>query len=93
VLYRRHTHRNQLLDALRRKRIPFVIRKFSILSSTVVRDLLAYLRLIAVPADNVACARVLAAPYWRAEPRDLVGWRSAPAKIIAARFGMSLRAR
>ena len=47
VLYRRHTHRNQLLDALRRKRIPFVIRKFSILTSTVVRDLLAYLQLIA----------------------------------------------
>jgi DNA helicase-2/ATP-dependent DNA helicase PcrA len=72
VLYRRHTHRNQILDALRRKRIPFVIRKFSILSSTVVRDLLAYLRLIAVPSDNVACARVFAAPYWRTEPRDLV---------------------
>jgi DNA helicase-2/ATP-dependent DNA helicase PcrA len=72
VLYRRHTHRNQLLDALRRKRIPFVIRKFSILTSTVVRDLLAYLQLIANPSDNVACARVLAAPYWRAEPRDLV---------------------
>ncbi len=72
VLYRRHTHRNQLLDALRRKRIPFVIRKFSILSSTVVRDLFAYLRLIALPSDNVACARVLAAPYWRALPRDLV---------------------
>jgi len=72
VLYRKHNHRAQLLDALRRKRIPFVIRKFSILSSTIVRDLLAWLRLIAVPADNVACARVLAAPYWRLEPRDLV---------------------
>ena len=52
VLYRKHTHRNQLLDALRRKRIPFVIRKFSILSSTLVRDLLAYLRLIAVPVGQ-----------------------------------------
>jgi DNA helicase-2/ATP-dependent DNA helicase PcrA len=72
VLYRRHTHRNQMLDALRRRRIPFVIRKFSILSSTVVRDLLAYLQLIAMPSDNVACARVVAAPYWRAQPRDLV---------------------
>ena len=41
VLYRKHTHRAQLLDALRRRRIPFVIRKFSILSSTLVRDLLA----------------------------------------------------
>ena len=25
-----------------------------------------------MPADNVACARVLAAPYWGLEPRDLV---------------------
>jgi DNA helicase-2/ATP-dependent DNA helicase PcrA len=72
VLYRKHTHRARLLDALRRREIPFVIRKFSILSSTLVRDLLAWLRLIAVPADNVACARVLAAPYWGLEPRDLV---------------------
>ncbi len=72
VLYRKHSHRAQLLDALRRRGIPFVIRKFSILSSTLVRDLLAWMRLIAVPSDNVACARVLAAPYWGLEPRDLV---------------------
>jgi DNA helicase-2/ATP-dependent DNA helicase PcrA len=72
VLYRKHTHRDQLLDALRRKRIPFVIRKFSILSSTLIRDLLAYLRLIAVPSDNIACARVLAVSYWNLTPRDLV---------------------
>lgn len=71
VLYRKHSHRNHLLDALRRKRIPFVIRRFSILSSTLIRDLLAYLRLIEVPADNVACARVLAVPYWNLSPRDL----------------------
>ena len=72
MLYRKHTHRAQLLDALRRSEIPFVIRKFSILSSTMVRDLLAWLRLVAVPGDNVACARVIAAPYWGLEPRDLV---------------------
>ncbi len=72
VLYRKHTHRDKLLEALRRRAIPFVIKRFSILSSTIVRDLLAYLRLIAVPSDNVACARVLAAPYWGLEPRDLV---------------------
>jgi DNA helicase II / ATP-dependent DNA helicase PcrA len=72
VLYRKHTHRAQLVPALRRRGIPFVIRKASILDNTLVRDLLAWLRLIAVPADNVACARVLAAPYWGLEPRDLV---------------------
>jgi DNA helicase-2/ATP-dependent DNA helicase PcrA len=72
VLYRKHTHRAQLIDALRRRGIPFVIRKFSILSSTIVRDLLAWLRLIVVPKDNVACARILAAPYWGLRARDLV---------------------
>ena len=72
VLYRRHTHRDLLVGALQRRGIPFVIRRFSILSSTLVRDLLAWLRLIGQPADNVACARVLAEPYWGLEPRDLV---------------------
>jgi DNA helicase II / ATP-dependent DNA helicase PcrA len=72
VLYRKHMHRAKLLDVLRRRNIPFVIKNFSILSSTVVRDLLAYLRMIATPTDNVSAARVLAAPYWKLEPRDLV---------------------
>jgi DNA helicase-2/ATP-dependent DNA helicase PcrA len=72
ILYRKHNHRTQLLDALRRREIPFVIRKFSILTSTMVRDLFAWLRLIAIPGDNVACARVISAPYWGLEPRDLV---------------------
>jgi DNA helicase-2/ATP-dependent DNA helicase PcrA len=72
VLYRKHTHRARIVDVLRRKRIPFVIRGLSVLSNTLVRDLLAYLRLIAIRSDNVACARVLAAPYWGLEPQDLV---------------------
>ncbi len=72
VLYRKHTHRAQLLDALRRRGIPFVIRNFSILASTLVRDLLAWLRVVGEPSNDVACARVLAAPYWGLEPSDLV---------------------
>ncbi|HTS12883.1 MAG TPA: ATP-dependent DNA helicase [Candidatus Limnocylindrales bacterium] len=72
VLYRKHNHREPLLGALQRRGIPFVIRRLSILSSTIVRDLLAWLRVIGDPADNIACARVLAAPYWGLEPRDLV---------------------
>ncbi len=72
VLYRKHAHRAQLLEALRRRGIPFAIKNFSILSSTLVRDLLAWLRLVGQPGDNVACARVLAAPYWGLAPRDLV---------------------
>jgi len=72
VLYRKHRHRAELLGALKRRRIPFVIRRSSILRTTIVRDLLAWLRLAAVLQDNIACARVLSAPYWALAPRDLV---------------------
>ena len=71
VLYRKHNHRDRLIEVLRRRRIPFVIRNYSIMSSTVVRDLVAYLRWFAYPADNVSGARVLAIPYWDLGPRDL----------------------
>jgi DNA helicase-2/ATP-dependent DNA helicase PcrA len=72
VLYRIHRHRTELVSALEERGIPFVIRNLSILDHPLVRDLLAYLRLIANPADNIACARLLAAPAWGFEPADLV---------------------
>lgn len=71
VLYRMHTHRDLLVAELVRRGIPFVIRNRSVLNNRLVRDVLAYLRLVATPADNVACARVLAAPAWGLEPADL----------------------
>ncbi|HEV2387615.1 MAG TPA: ATP-dependent DNA helicase [Candidatus Acidoferrales bacterium] len=72
VLYRQHNHRDALVRALTLKGTPFVIRGLSILSCTLIRDLIAYLRLIVSPADNVSCARVLAAPYWGFAPEHLV---------------------
>ena len=71
VLYRIHHHRLELVEALEERGIPFVIRNLSILGHPLVRDLLAYLRLLGRPSDNVACARVLAAPAWGFEPSDL----------------------
>jgi DNA helicase-2/ATP-dependent DNA helicase PcrA len=72
VLYRQHVHRNELVEELSRRKIPFVISKLSILEHPLVRDVLAYLRLIARPFDDIACARVLSAPAWRLAPKDLV---------------------
>jgi DNA helicase II / ATP-dependent DNA helicase PcrA len=72
VLYRIHAHREELVEALEDLGIPFVIRNLSILNHPLVRDLLAYLRLVAKPWDNIACARVLAAPAWGLEAADLV---------------------
>ena len=72
VLYRQHAHRDRLVEELSRRKIPFVITRLSILEHPLVRDVLAYLRLIAKPYDDIACARVLAAPAWHLEPVDLV---------------------
>jgi DNA helicase II / ATP-dependent DNA helicase PcrA len=72
VLYRQHAHRDQLVEELSRRKIPFVITRLSILEHPLVRDVLAYLRLIAAPYDDIACARVLAAPGWHLQAQDLV---------------------
>jgi DNA helicase-2/ATP-dependent DNA helicase PcrA len=76
VLYRSHVHRDALVEELTDARIPFVIRGLSILRSTLVRDLLAYLRAIVAPEDNISLARLLAIPAWGLEPEmllDLIG--------------------
>jgi DNA helicase-2/ATP-dependent DNA helicase PcrA len=72
VLYRQHMHRDLLVEDLSRRKIPFVITRLSILGHPLVRDVLAYLRLIAKPYDDIACARVLAAPAWHLEAADVV---------------------
>jgi DNA helicase II / ATP-dependent DNA helicase PcrA len=72
VLYRQHAHRDQLVEELSRRKIPFVITRLSILEHPLVRDVLAYLRLIVAPYDDIACARVLAAPAWHLQAADLV---------------------
>jgi DNA helicase-2/ATP-dependent DNA helicase PcrA len=72
LLYRQHAHRDYLVGELSARKVPFVITKLSILEHPLVRDVLAYLQLIALPYEDVACARVLAAPAWHLSPEDLV---------------------
>jgi DNA helicase-2/ATP-dependent DNA helicase PcrA len=72
VLYRQHMHRDLLAEEFSRRKIPFVITRLSILEHPLVRDVIAYLKLIAKPYDDIACARVLSAPAWHLEPADLV---------------------
>jgi DNA helicase-2/ATP-dependent DNA helicase PcrA len=72
VLYRGHAHRDKLVDVLKARKIPFVIKNLSILSHRLVRDVIAYLRLIDQPSNDVACARVLAMPAWGLNASDLV---------------------
>jgi len=72
VLYRQHAHRDELVEQLAQRRIPFAIAGLSILDHPLVKDVVAYLRLIVKPYDDVACARVLSAPAWRLYPEDLL---------------------
>jgi DNA helicase II / ATP-dependent DNA helicase PcrA len=71
VLYRQHAHRDELVRELAARKIPFVISRLSILDHPLVKDVLAYLRLIARPFDDIACARVLSAPAWNLQAADL----------------------
>jgi DNA helicase-2/ATP-dependent DNA helicase PcrA len=88
VLYRQHAHRDKLVEQLSLHKIPFVISKLSILDHPLVKDVLAYLRLIAAPFDDIACARVLAAPAWSLEPTDLVRFAERARKEKKALYDM-----
>ena len=92
VLYRGHAHRDKLVDVLKARKIPFVIKNLSILSHRLVRDLIAYLRLIDQLHDDVACARVLAMPAWGLEPSDLVRLLERTAKARGASLWDTMQA-
>ncbi len=70
VLYRGHNYRDPLVQEFRRRSVPFTIRGLSILSTVILRDIIAYLNLVASPHDNIGLTRVLLAPRWRF-PEDL----------------------
>ncbi len=65
ILYRAHSHRDLVVREFRRRKIPFVIRGLSLLSTTVIRDLLAYLRLVHSVHDNISLTRVLLQRRWQ----------------------------
>jgi DNA helicase-2/ATP-dependent DNA helicase PcrA len=64
VLYRAHGYRDPLVEQFRRRKIPFAIRGLSVLSTIILRDLVAYLNIIHSAHDNVSLTRVLLTPRW-----------------------------
>jgi DNA helicase-2/ATP-dependent DNA helicase PcrA len=63
VLYRMNALSRVLEDALRRRNVPYrIVRGTAFYERKEVKDLLAYLRLISNPADDVACARIVNTP-------------------------------
>ena len=82
VLYRQHAHRDELARELVARKIPFVISRLSILDHPLVKDVLAYLRTIARPFDDISCARVLSAPAWNLQAKDLLRLAERPANAL-----------
>ncbi len=64
VLYRAHSYRDLLVEQFRRRNIRFAIHGLSILSTIILRDLLAYLSIIHNPHDTISLTRVLLTPRW-----------------------------
>jgi DNA helicase II / ATP-dependent DNA helicase PcrA len=65
ILYRAHHYRDLVVKEFRQRAIPFAIRGLSILSAPLLRDFVAWLRLIHSRRDNISLTRVLLAPRWR----------------------------
>ena len=89
VLYRAHSYRDRLVEEFQRRGIPFAIRGLSVLSTVIIRDLLAYLNLVLSPHDNISLTRVLLAPRWNFAEEVAHGSPRGGGEGGAARFMMS----
>lgn len=71
VLYRLHTHRDDLVQELAEARIPFVIESLDISDTPEARDLFACLNAIVSSGDDVSLVRVAGLPCFRVDPEQL----------------------
>jgi superfamily I DNA/RNA helicase/RecB family exonuclease len=73
VLYRKHRHREEIVDRLRKQDIPFVVvGGTGLFAQPDVRDVEAALRVIADPSDSVALVRLLSAGPWRLDATEIL---------------------
>ena len=71
VLYRSHYHRDELVQELAEKDIPFVIESMDIADTPEARDLFACLRAVVSSGDDVSWFRVAALPRFQANAEEL----------------------
>lgn len=71
VLYRIHTHREEVANELARNGIPFSIEAMDVLDTPEVRDLLGCLSSVFMPGDSVALLRVVALRRFDCDPQAL----------------------
>ena len=86
ILYRVNALSRTLEDALRRRRIPYrIVRGVAFYQRREVRDALAYLRVVANPADEVALLRIINTP-----PRGIGATTIQRLRDAASKAGLTL---
>ncbi|HVM92686.1 MAG TPA: ATP-dependent DNA helicase [Terriglobales bacterium] len=71
VLYRQHIHREELVQELAERGIPFSIEGLDVLNTPEVRDVLACMSAAVNPRDAANLFRVAALPQYCINPREL----------------------
>jgi DNA helicase-2/ATP-dependent DNA helicase PcrA len=71
VLYRLHSHRDELVQELAEAGIPFVIESMDVSDTPEARDLFACLNAIVTSGDDVSLVRVAGLPYFHVNPEQL----------------------
>ena len=92
VLYRQHSHRDELVEALSEEEIPFSIENMDVLDTAEVRDLLACLGAVVSLSDGASLFRVAALPQFSVNPEKLRAGmqalpRDAPGSGVATVLG------
>ena len=89
VLYRIHTHRDEVANELARNNVPFSIEAMDVLDTPEVRDLLACLSAVFMPGDNASLLRVVALRQFSVDPNGLrSAMRSLPRDSNAGVLGV-----
>ncbi len=71
ILYRIHTHRDEVANELARNNVPFSIEAMDVLDTPEVRDLLACLSAVFMPGDSASLLRVVALRQFTVDPNAL----------------------
>ncbi|MGI8928395.1 MAG: ATP-dependent helicase [Candidatus Limnocylindrales bacterium] len=80
VLYRKHRHRDLIVERLRKQDIPYVVvGGTGLFSVPEVRDVEAALRVAANPEDSAAFVRLLSAGPWRLDAAEILRLTNAAA--------------
>jgi ATP-dependent DNA helicase UvrD/PcrA len=79
VLYRQHSHRNELPTELAEQGVPFTIENMDVMDTPEARDLLACMGAVVAANDAVSLFRVAALPQFSIDPQELrAGMRALP---------------